>query len=670
MDTILRIRDVAVEIERDDDTTHALRGVDLSISPGESVGIVGESGCGKTMLALAVMGLLPPGGRVSRGSIELDGEELVPASGRQRAAVRGDKVAMIFQDPLSALNPTMTIGEQVAEAVLHHRKVSKRAAMERAIECLRLVGIPSPGERAHDYPHRLSGGQRQRVLIASAISCDPKLLIADEPTTALDVTVQAQILDLLDQLRAQLDMSLILVTHDLGVVSGRVDRVLTMYAGQIVEFAPTAELFAQPRHRYLEALLQSIPERAVASETRLRSIPGRPPDLRRTIAGCSFAPRCGFATPECREQPPPMTQSGGHGWACVHPVAAGSQEALVMSQRATRPVDPEATTVLRMDKVVKDFPVRGGTPLLSRAKVSALAGIDLTVDEGETVGILGESGCGKTTLGRVAVALERPTSGRVEVMGHDLFAERGSALRRNRQAAQMVFQDSVAALDPRMTVGASLSEPMVISGRFSRSQRRRRVAELLDAVGLAGDVVRRYPHEFSGGQRQRINLARALALEPALVVADEPVSALDVSVQSQILNLLDDVRREQNLAMLFISHDLSVVRYLADRIGVMFLGKLVEIGPAKDVHESCRHPYTRALVEAVPSLDLDRAGAEHLVIERSEVSALNPPSGCRFRLNCPLATDRCAEEEPVLSGVSHQVACHYPLSTEAERGEV
>ncbi|MEU3742103.1 ABC transporter ATP-binding protein [Streptomyces sp. NPDC032198] len=668
---LLKIDDLRVDITSRERTVHALDGISLELDPGEALGIVGESGCGKTMTALSVLGLLPPGGEVTGGRVLFDGRDLAAAPAPVLQDVRGNTIGMVFQDPLTSLNPTMTIGAQVAEPlVLHRPELSRKDAWARAEEMLRLVGMPQPAERMKAYPHQLSGGMRQRVAIAMALVCEPKLLIADEPTTALDVTTQHQILELIDGLRERLGMAMILVTHDLGVIANRVDRVAVMYAGKVAEQADVRGLFARPRHRYTEALFASLPERAADSGTALHTIPGLPPNLAVRPTACRFAPRCTFATDECRTTEPPLTddevRGGEHRFACFHPVPDNASEEEVVVPPAVPAPRAPGDVLLELDGLVKDFPLKGGAFSRSRGTVSAVGGVSLTVRKGETFGMVGESGCGKTTLGRIVAGLEEPTAGQVMFEGHDPARMSRAERRAHRRRVQLMFQDSTAAMDPRMRVGEILREPLVIQGVGSRADQEKLIAELLDAVGLPRGAVHRYPHEFSGGQRQRLGLARALTLSPDLVVADEPVSALDVSVQAQILNLMRELQRERGLTYLFISHDLAVVRHLADTVGVMYLGKLVESGPAEQVYAQPLHPYTRGLLDTVNLPDPQAAdGLDRAPLEGETPSAAKPPSGCRFRTRCPAAQDVCATTEPRVStpnGPGHQVACHFPLS--------
>ncbi|MDT7568753.1 MAG: peptide/nickel transport system ATP-binding protein ddpF, partial [Pseudonocardiales bacterium] len=633
MEPVVELIDLHTDIAMRRGTAHPVGGVSLTVGKGETLGIVGESGCGKTMTALSIMRLLPNGGRIAGGSIRFGDLDLATADDDVMRTVRGNRIGMIFQDPMTSLNPCLTIGDQVAETVRLHRDVTRAQARERAQEVLDLVGLPRAAERLDSYPHLLSGGMRQRVVIAMALACEPELLIADEPTTALDVTIQKQILELIDELRARLGMGVILVTHDLGVVAGHTDRVAVMYAGKVVETSSTRELFDNPRHPYTEALFRALPEN-VDHEHRLYAIPGLPPDLSDPPKGCRFAPRCTYATDECRDGEPELT-ADAHPFACFHPLGA-------KERRAANPVtDPvEATTskpLLEVRNLVRDFPVTAKGVLQRKVgAVSAVADVTFTVRAGETFGLVGESGCGKSTIGRLLVAADTPTSGSITFDGTEITGKSDRALRERRRDFQLMFQDPYASLDPRMRVRSILREPLVIQHRGSAKEQEQAVGELLDEVGLARTALEKYPHEFSGGQRQRIGLARALALRPKLIVADEPVSALDVSVQAQILNLMRDLQVEHDLTYVFISHDLSVVRYIASTIGVMYLGKLVEVGPAEQVYTSPVHPYTRGLIDTIPLPDPTREHQKAHEGVRGELpSAMDPPSGCRFRTRCP-----------------------------------
>jgi peptide/nickel transport system ATP-binding protein len=665
----LEVENLSTEIQLSRSVVQAVGNVDLRISPGETLGLVGESGCGKSMLGLSIMGLLPAGGHIVDGSIRLGEEQLVGLPDRALQRIRGNTVSMIFQDSQSSLNPTKTIGEQVAEPVRWHRKVSKREAADRALEVLELVGLPRPRERLDNYPHQLSGGLRQRVMIAIALACEPRVLLADEPTTALDVTIQAQILSVLDDLEQRLGMATLLVTHDMGVVAGRTSRINVMYAGRIVETAPTEELFTSMRHPYTQALLGSIPRLAQDRRQALIAIPGLPPDLTDPPPGCRFAPRCAFATDKCRAEEPPLDgRDPAHRFACWHPVDGPARPPEIAVHSPAAPERAVATKhLLEITNVVREYPVTSGAILQRRTgAVHAVSGVSLHVDAGETVGLVGESGCGKTTLGKLIVGVERPDAGQITLDGRDVFGLRGRALRRARRDLQMMFQDPYASLDPRMRVQALLREPLVIQGMGNRKEQDERVRRLLGEVGLPENALERYPHEFSGGQRQRIALARALMLEPKVIVADEPVSALDVSIRSQVLNLMRRLQVEHNMASVVISHDLAVVKYLADRIGVMYLGKLVELGSGDDIYRRPAHPYTEALIKTIPLPDPAAERAKDEVGIRGELpSPVHPPSGCRFRTRCPRAADICATEEPQLRsfGAGHRAACHFPLQT-------
>ncbi|WP_018908533.1 ABC transporter ATP-binding protein [Salinispora arenicola] len=672
---LLELRDLDTDIALRRGTVHALDGVSLEVAPGQTLGIVGESGSGKTMTALSIMGLLPSGGRVAGGQILFEGRDLRSLPPDEVRRIRGVRMGMVFQDPLTSLNPTMRIGAQVAEPLRVHERVGRAEARERAVEILRRVGMPRPERIVDSYPHELSGGMRQRVAIAMALVCSPSLLIADEPTTALDVTTQRQILELIDDLREEFGMAVILVTHDLGVIAGRADRVAVMYAGRVVETAATEQLFHAPRHRYTEALMQALPESAIrenGGHDRLNSIPGLPPDLSGPLTGCRFAPRCSYVGDDCRTTDPSLIP-GAHQHACLHPVPAPTGAVTGPVPARTEPAATPVTTapelaaapVLSVRNLVKNYPAHGGGLLRrSAGQVSAVADVSFEVRPGETFGLVGESGCGKSTVGRLSVGLEQPSAGQIVLDGTDLTDLTGRERRRMHRQVQLMFQDSYAAMNPRMRVDAILAEPLEIQKVGDGAARQARIATLLDQVGLSRRALERYPHEFSGGQLQRIGLARSLALRPRLIVGDEPVSALDVSIQAQVLNLMRDLQRELGLAYIFISHDLSVVDYMADRIGVMYLGKLVEIGPARDVVRAARHPYTQALVDAVPSITPSSAAAGDGMTIRGELpSALDPPTGCRFRTRCPRAAQICTTEPPLVGGL-HQVACHLPLRAE------
>jgi peptide/nickel transport system ATP-binding protein len=671
MSPALEVSDLTTHIQLSRSVVHAVGNVDVSIDAGQTVGLVGESGSGKSMLSLSILGLLPNGGHITGGSIKLGDQELVGLKEREMRRLRGDAVSMIFQDSQSSLNPTKAIGDQVAEPVMLHRKASRSEARDRVLEVLELVGLPRPKERLGDFPHQLSGGLRQRVMIAIALACEPRVLLADEPTTALDVTIQAQILALLDDLKDRLGMATLLVTHDMGVVAGRTDLINVMYAGRIVETAPTDRLFSAMRHPYTQGLLGSIPRLDQDTRQPLVTIRGLPPDLTNPPEGCRFAARCPRATDQCRVEEPPLTgDDPSHKFACWHPVD-GPLERHIDPSLVAHPERPKnAAHLLQVDQVVREYPVTAGAILQRKvASVKAVSGVDLYLDKGETFGLVGESGCGKTTLGKLIVGIEKPDGGRIALEGEEIFRLSGSKLRNARRDLQMMFQDPYSSLDPRMRVGAILREPLVIQGVGSRRDRDSKIRGLLDEVGLPQNALERYPHEFSGGQRQRIGLARALMLDPKVIVADEPVSALDVSIRSQVLNLMKRLQAEREMASIVISHDLAVVKYLANRIGVMYLGKVVEIGSGEDIYLRPAHPYTEALIKTIPVPDPAAERAKHEIGIRGELpSTVNPPSGCRFRTRCPRAKDICAGEEPPLRsfGPGHSAACHFPLQPAAE----
>ena len=668
---LLQIKDLHTDIEIRSGVVRALSGVDLHVNPGETLGIVGESGSGKTMTALSLMGLLPQGGKVSSGSIILDGQDLTQLPLKEKRKLRGTKVGMIFQDPLTSLNPTMKIGLQVCEPLRVHEGLSKREALERAVEILKRVGMPRPEVVINNYPHQLSGGMRQRVMIAMALVCKPRILIADEPTTALDVTTQMQILDLIDELRDEYKMGVILITHDLGVVAGHTDRVAVMYAGRIVETAPTKTLFTEPKHRYTSSLMAALPERALAAGTKLFSIPGAPPSLTNLPVGCRFAARCLWATDECRAGYPDLSGDETHTFSCFHPVQEGDESPAVLQGKLdSNKTDGAAAdvpqisheTLLEVKEASREYE-SAGSGFFKREKgvVSAVDRVSITVKKGETYGLVGESGCGKSTVGRLIAGLEPPSGGAIELDGRDLATLKGRDAVRIHRDVQMMFQDSYAAMDPRMRIDQILAEPMSIQKTGNARQIAERILEILEQVGLTEEILDRYPHEFSGGQLQRIGFARSLTLAPDLIVADEPVSALDVSVQAQVLNLMKDLQQELGLSYLFISHDLAVVQYMADRIGVMYLGRIVEEGPASEVVKNPKHPYTKALIDSIPVPDPEFKHDENAIKLTGEPpSAINPPEGCRFRPRCPFAGEEC-KVQPKLTDETHRVACHHPL---------
>ena len=676
---VLQVRDLRVTFRSEGGDVKAVRGISYELARREVLGIVGESGSGKSASALAVMGLLPETARVE-GSALLDGEELIGRGDRELARLRGRRIAMVFQDPLSALTPVYSIGYQLAEAVRVHRDVSADEARRRAMELLELVGIPRAGQRASAFPHEFSGGMRQRVLIAMAIANDPDVIVADEPTTALDVTIQAQILDVLRTAREATGAAILMITHDLGVIAGLADRVAVMYAGRLVETGTVDDVYGRPRMPYTLGLLGAIPRVDESGRGPLVPIEGAPPSLVDLPPGCPFAPRCPLVYDRCLEVEPALLAIGeaGQRAAChrssvieegdlrpadVFPLPPSTSPARTHDRRAQRPV------VLAAEDLVRHHPVlRGAVFKRQVGTVRAVDGISFEIREGETLGLVGESGCGKTTALLEVLELRPPQGGRVVVLGRDVARLDARERRALRRDVQVVFQDPLASLDPRLPVSDVLAEPLRTHG-FPAGRTSARVRELLELVGLAPGHAARYPQQFSGGQRQRIAIARALALEPKLLVLDEPVSALDVSIRAGVINLLEGLRARLGLSYLFVAHDLSVVRHIADRVAVMYLGRLAETGDVQRVYDAPAHPYTQALLSAVPIPDptLERE-RRRIMLEGDPPSPADPPSGCRFRTRCPkfAALDddlrgRCIEEDPALAAVTEdqQAACHY-----------
>jgi peptide/nickel transport system ATP-binding protein len=669
--SLLEVEGLSVEFGTAQGRLRVVDGVGFSVAPGETVGLVGESGSGKSVSSLAVMGLIPPrAGQVTADALRFDGRDLLTLPRAEMRALRGAQLSMIFQEPMTSLNPVFTVGNQIAETVRTHQGGSRQAAWARAVEMLDRVGIPDAARRARDYPHAFSGGMRQRAMIAMALANDPKLLIADEPTTALDVTIQAQILDLLRALQQETGMAVVLVTHDLGVVAQSCDRVVVMYAGQVVEHAEVGPLFGAPRHPYSEGLLASMPQ--VAEPGRpLVVIPGQVPNPDAWPPGCRFAPRCSYATPECDAAPVALTAAAGarpdrDDAASVRCVRA-DELALAGSRwppPAPEPPAPDAARpapLLTVTGLRKDFPVRSGFRRQVVGLVKAVDGIDLAVAPGETLGLVGESGSGKSTAARLVLRLIEPTAGEIVLDGRAISGLDARALRDERRDMQIVFQDPYSSLDPRATIAETVGEPLEVHEGLRGRARDARVSELLDQVGLGAHLLRRYPHEFSGGQRQRIAIARALALRPRLLILDEPVSSLDVSTQSQVINLLTELQDELGLAYIFIAHDLSVVRHISDRIAVMYLGRIVEEGAAEEIATRPAHPYTEALLSAipVPQPGIERA-RERIVLEGDMPSPLAPPAGCSFHTRCVYAMDVCREVDPApfRTPGGGTVACH------------
>jgi peptide/nickel transport system ATP-binding protein len=658
----------------------AVRGVSFDLRRGEVLGIVGESGSGKSVTSNAIMGLLPEHSTVE-GSIRFEGRELVGLGDGPMSKLRGARLSMVFQDPMSSLNPVLTIGAQLVEAIRIHRDLDRASAREEAVELLRVVGIPDADNRFDHYPHEFSGGMRQRVVIAIAMANRPDVIIADEPTTALDVTVQAQVLRALDEARKHVNAALILVTHDMGVIAGHVDRVLVMYGGRIVERGSVQEVFEQSRMPYTRGLLASIP-RIDRRDAPLIPIPGAPPSPR-TLTGrqCPFVDRCAFARDECRtvepellaiESPDASRPLAAHAAACHFAREPEIVRApLPRVAEPPTPARPEAKPLLEVQDLVQQYDRKDRRG--RRVSVLAVDGVSFSIREGETLGLVGESGCGKSSVSRSITRLQPMTSGSVTVRGESVHGVRGAALKAMRQRIQMVFQDPFSSLDPRMSVADIIGEALALAG-VPRRDRAQHVTELLEDVGLAEEMADRYPHEFSGGQRQRIGIARALATSPDVVVLDEPVSALDVSVQAGIVNLLARLQAERGLGYLFVAHDLAVVAHISDRIAVMYLGRIVELGTRDEVFDDPAHPYTKALLSAIPIPDpaVERSRTT-ITLKGDMPSPTERPEGCAFRGRCPIYSTlldaerqrRCEQQDPALASTSstRAAACHYPELT-------
>ncbi|MEU1425800.1 ABC transporter ATP-binding protein [Nocardia sp. NPDC005746] len=601
---LLEVSDLRVSFPSEEGRVEAVRGVNYTVQDGEVLAIVGESGSGKSVSSLAIMGLLPDQARV-QGSIRLRGQELLGMGDRQLSTLRGSKISMVFQDPLSALTPVYRVGDQIAEALLAHGKMSKQEAADKAVELLDLVGIPDAALRAKAFPHEFSGGMRQRVVIAIAIANDPELIICDEPTTALDVTVQKQILNLLRKARDITGAGVVFITHDMGIAATLADRVAVMYAGRIIETARTADLFNAPRMPYTVGLLGSIPRLDGPARMPLVPIVGAPPAMHALPPGCPFAPRCPVAVEDCRAAEPPLQDTEpGHRAACIRVSEVGTADLFAAYRREVPPTETPKPTdervMLRVSDLKKTFPLTSGVVFKRRTgEVKAVDGVSFEIKSGRTLALVGESGSGKSTTLTQIMDLVVPESGSIEVLGSDVTTLTKARRREIRRKMQIVFQDPAASLDPRLPISDALGEPLRINGR-PKDEIQRRVKELLQLVGLRPEHADRYPADFSGGQKQRINIARALALDPEILVLDEPVSSLDVSIQAGVLNLLRDLQAERGLSYLFVSHDLSVVRNLAHDIAVMYRGQIVEYGAAEQVFNDPRHEYTRALIDAVP----------------------------------------------------------------------
>ncbi|MBC4016459.1 ABC transporter ATP-binding protein [Siccirubricoccus deserti] len=657
---VLEVKDLRTVFLTDAGPVRAVDGVSFTVMPGETLGIVGESGSGKSVTALSLLRLLEEPARIVGGSIRFQGRDLLAMDQEALRALRGDRISMVFQDPMTGLNPVVRILRQLTEHMVAHGRATPAEAKSRAISLLGRMGITAPERSAARFPHEFSGGMRQRVMLGIGFANDPALLIADEPTTALDVTIQAQILDLLRRLNGEFGTAIVLISHDLGVIADVCRRVAVMYAGEVVEEAGTAAVLADPRHPYAWALVNAVPRigTPLGTDRRLVAIEGAPPDPLALPAGCRFAPRCPFRIARCETEHPPLAEVAPGRLARCWVTQAGEvlPKAGVAGFVGTARIPVATQPILSVRGLEKRFPLPRESLLAPRRVVHAVNGIDLDVARGETLGVVGESGCGKSTLARLITRIHAPSAGSIVFDGQEIGQASAAEIRPLRRRLQMVFQDPYASLNPRMRVGDILAEPLIAHGLIGRgAAARERVTELLATVGLNPAWATRCPHEFSGGQRQRISIARALALQPDMILADEPISALDVNIQAQILNLMLDLQQRMGLTYLFIAHDLAVVRHLCDRVAVLYLGKVMELAPSAELFARPLHPYSSVLISAVPG----RAG--RILLQGEPPSTLAKPTGCPFRGRCPIARPICETPPPL---VEHApgcfAACHFP----------
>ena len=658
--SLLEVRNLDVRFDTPDGEVHAVRDLSFDLDQGETLGVVGESGSGKSQTVLSLMGLLADNGSAT-GTASFDGEDLLGLSAGELRRIRGRRISMIFQDPMTSLNPYLTVAQQMTEVVREHDGATRRAARERCLEMLEAVKIPDAESRLDCYPHELSGGMRQRVMIAASLLMDPQILVADEPTTALDVTVQAQILELMRDLNRRLGTAIVLITHDLGVIAGLCERVLVMHDGESKEQGNVRDVFYRPRHPYTQALLQAVPRLDADRAERLApaanddSAPSATGELGDSAPGVPASPAA--AAPDDPASPAAAAPGDSAPGVPAPLTTAAHPDPAPPAATAT----PPDSSLLSVDDLKVHFPVRTGGWLGRKQPLRAVDGVDLELRPGETLGIVGESGCGKSTLARAILRLVPATAGSVWLLGQSVGDLDKRALREMRRDAQVIFQDPLASLNPRMTVGNIVSEPLWTHfPELDAGEVRSQVADVLRRVGLSGRELNRYPHEFSGGQCQRIGIARALVLKPKVIICDEPVSALDVSIQAQIINLLMDLQADFGLALIFIAHDLAVVRHISHRIMVMYLGQIMEVASRQALYETPRHPYTRALISAVPIPDPDKERARDRELLPGDLpSPIDPPSGCRFRTRCRFAEERCRTEAPELRPLEGSlVACH------------
>lgn len=663
---ILKVEDLHVVYRTDRADVHALTGVNLKVSPGEVRGVVGESGCGKSTLAFAIMKYLDRNGEITDGKILFNGEDLKDKSDSEMEDIWGRHLAMIYQDPTASLNPSLPVGEQISEVATAHELATSKEAKEETIRLLDRVHIRDPEDIIKRYPHELSGGMRQRVGIAAGLIGKPELLIMDEPTTNLDVTTEARILDIVEELKDDLNSAFLYITHDLGVIARVGDAIEVMYAGQIVEESNIVDLFNQPFHPYTKLLLRSLPD-PEGKKGSLEAIPGSMVDLTDLPSGCKFNTRCPFRRDRCfREEPGLKTKETGHKARCffapiedVERTIQGTEETAGRPVWKENPVLEKEAPILEVSGLKKYFGGgRSWLPGETSSPVKAVDGIDLTLEEGQTIGVVGESGCGKTTLARTIIGLSRATEGLIKFAGEDITVPISGRSEETLKRIQIVFQDPRSTLNPKRTVGQAIARPLVVHGDFSRDVIPEKTGELLRAVGLDPSLAERFPDQLSGGQKQRVATARAFATNPALVLHDEPTSSLDVSVQATILNLLLNLQKGSGTSYLFISHDLSVVRHISDYIAVMYLGHLVEFGSTEQIFEPPYHPYTEALLSAIPVPD-PNLRRKRIRLTGSVPSAVNPPSGCVFHTRCPRKVGEVCEQGPipVRKNGSHEIRC-------------